>query len=99
MADGLAVLRDGAGVSGWRAVAGSIRARDLAVLFLLSVALRFIYVWSVAEHPAVYYPIVDSRAYHEKALRILGGDWLGDRVFFQDPGSGIPRFPHGAPHL
>jgi len=29
--------------------------------------------------------MLDSRAYHTRALEILAGDWLGDRIFYQDP--------------
>jgi 4-amino-4-deoxy-L-arabinose transferase-like glycosyltransferase len=29
--------------------------------------------------------MIDSRSYHEKALEILAGNWLGDRIFYQDP--------------
>lgn len=63
------------------------RRRTLAWLglFALAFALRAVYVWSVAGHPSVRYPMVDSLAYHERALAILSGDWLGSGVFYQDP--------------
>ena len=75
----------GAGEASSQRASGRASPWDLAGLFVLSAGLRFAYVLSVAGHPAVRYPMVDGRSYHEKALAILGGDWLGDRIFFQDP--------------
>jgi 4-amino-4-deoxy-L-arabinose transferase-like glycosyltransferase len=54
-------------------------------LWLVAAATRCAYVASVAATQSVRYPMVDSRAYHERALEILAGDWLGDRIFYQDP--------------
>jgi 4-amino-4-deoxy-L-arabinose transferase-like glycosyltransferase len=54
-------------------------------LFLLACAVRFAYVASIADEPAVRYPVLDADAYHRWALEILQGDWLGDRVYYQDP--------------
>lgn len=62
--------------------------RDLATgLAVLATAwlVRALYVVSVAGQPAVRFPMVDSLAYHERALAILGGDWVGEGVFYQDP--------------
>ena len=56
-----------------------------ALLFLLAAGLRVAYVASVAREPAVRIPILDALAYHEWALTIQGGDWLGDRIYYQDP--------------
>jgi len=56
-----------------------------AVLFVIACALRFAYVASVADEPAVRYPVLDAFAYHEWALEILAGNWMGDRVYYQDP--------------
>jgi 4-amino-4-deoxy-L-arabinose transferase-like glycosyltransferase len=56
-----------------------------AGFLLLSATLRCAYVLSVSTSPAVAFPMVDSRSYHEKALEILAGNWLGDRIFYQDP--------------
>jgi 4-amino-4-deoxy-L-arabinose transferase-like glycosyltransferase len=54
-------------------------------LFAASLVLRCGYLWSVWDSPFVRYPMVDSLAYHEKALAILSGDWAGEGVFYQDP--------------
>jgi 4-amino-4-deoxy-L-arabinose transferase-like glycosyltransferase len=35
--------------------------------------------------PAARYPMVDARAYHERALAILSGNWIGDSIPYQDP--------------
>jgi len=62
--------------------------RDLATglaVFAAAWLVRALYVVSVADHPAVRFPMVDSLAYHERALAVLGGDWLGEGVFYQDP--------------
>jgi 4-amino-4-deoxy-L-arabinose transferase-like glycosyltransferase len=54
-------------------------------LFAASAAVRVVYVWLVSDHPLVTNPIGDSLAYHRAALQILGGDWIGSEVFYQDP--------------
>jgi len=64
------------------------RRRDLiaaAGLFVVAAALRCGFVAGVWQHPAVRYPMLDSRAYHTRALEILAGNWLGNRIFYQDP--------------
>lgn len=55
-----------------------------AALFLFALGVRWLYIWEVWGSESVRYLMVDSRAYHERAIAILGGDWLGDRVFYQD---------------
>ena len=56
-----------------------------ALLFLVAFAIRAAYVASIAGEAAVRYPVLDALAYHEWALAILDGGWLGDRVYYQDP--------------
>lgn len=72
-----------------RAMQEELRARRDAwvgaALFALACGVRFVYVASVADEPAVRYPVLDAQAYHEWALSILAGDWQGDRVYYQDP--------------
>jgi 4-amino-4-deoxy-L-arabinose transferase-like glycosyltransferase len=68
--------------------AGGAARREWATgagLFLLSYAVRVLYVVEVSGNASVRFPILDSRAYHERALRILSGDWLGSEIFYQDP--------------
>jgi len=56
-----------------------------ASLFAVAATARILYVRSVWPHPAVRYPVLDCLAYHDWALAILHGDWLGNRVYYQDP--------------
>lgn len=56
-----------------------------ALLFALAAALRAAYVASVADEPSVRYPSLDALAYHRWALAIQEGEWLGDRIYYQDP--------------
>ena len=65
-----------------------MRRRDAAIgagLFAFALLVRGLHVWAVCETPSVQFPMVDARAYHERALAILAGDWLGEGVFYQDP--------------
>jgi 4-amino-4-deoxy-L-arabinose transferase-like glycosyltransferase len=62
------------------------RLRTLGlVITAAALVVRIVYVWSVSESPSVRYPMVDSLAYHERALEILAGDFWGSGVFYQDP--------------
>jgi 4-amino-4-deoxy-L-arabinose transferase-like glycosyltransferase len=64
------------------------RARSACIalaLFVGAAAARIAYVVSVWPHPAVRYPVLDCLAYHDWALAILRGEWLGERVYYQDP--------------
>jgi tetratricopeptide (TPR) repeat protein len=54
-------------------------------LFAAAAAARIAYVVSVWPHAAVRYPVLDCLAYHDWALAILRGEWLGQRVYYQDP--------------
>ena len=68
--------------------AGAWSRREIvaaAMIFAIAAALRFAHVATIASEPAVRYPVLDALAYHQWALEILRGDWLGDRVYYQDP--------------
>jgi 4-amino-4-deoxy-L-arabinose transferase-like glycosyltransferase len=56
-----------------------------ALVLAIALALRFAHVATIASEPAVRYPVLDALAYHEWALEILAGNWLGDRIYYQDP--------------
>jgi 4-amino-4-deoxy-L-arabinose transferase-like glycosyltransferase len=56
-----------------------------AGILLLAASLRVLYVWHAWTIPAARYPMVDSRAYRERALAILSGQWLDGRIPYQDP--------------
>jgi hypothetical protein len=61
----------------WLAVAG---------LFLFALGLRLLNLQQIrANDPFFALPSVDPRMYHEWALRIAGGEWMGDAVFFLAP--------------
>jgi len=59
--------------------------RWLLGLLLGSLGLRLIHLATIRKSPFFLYLGLDPLAYHEWALRIAAGDWLGDRVFYQDP--------------
>lgn len=54
------------------------------LLFALALAFRVVYVLSVADEPAVRYPVLDALAYHQWAVALAEGTWEGG-VFYQDP--------------
>lgn len=52
---------------------------------LLALGLRFLYATEYITHPLGWLLWVDEIVYWERARAILGGRWLPDRPFFQDP--------------
>jgi 4-amino-4-deoxy-L-arabinose transferase-like glycosyltransferase len=54
-------------------------------IFVAALAVRLLYLHQAGSLPSFEFPIVDARSYHEWALSIAAGDWLGDRVFYQAP--------------
>jgi 4-amino-4-deoxy-L-arabinose transferase-like glycosyltransferase len=53
---------------------------------LFALVLRLLHLQQIrANDPFFDRPSVDPRVYHEWALRIAGGDWLGDEPFFMAP--------------
>ena len=62
------------------------RSRNLLVAIgVIAFAIRVIYLWQVARAPFSDLRLGDAEAYHQWALRIAGGDWLGEEVFYQAP--------------
>jgi 4-amino-4-deoxy-L-arabinose transferase-like glycosyltransferase len=58
----------------------------VAGIFLSALLLRLLHLRQIRLHdPFFSLPSVDPRHYHEWALRIQAGDWLGDGVFFMAP--------------
>ena len=57
----------------------------LLAIALLALVLRLIYIWQISDAPFFHLRLGDAAAYHEWALRIVGGDWRGDGVFYQAP--------------
>ncbi|HEX8203370.1 MAG TPA: hypothetical protein VF590_23035, partial [Isosphaeraceae bacterium] len=63
-------------------------ARDLAwvaAIAALGLGLRLAYALSYAAHPLGRLPWVDEGAYWSRAGAILGGAWLPEEPFYQDP--------------
>lgn len=59
----------------------------LAAIVALAIGLRTaVVVQYEAHHPMAGHPQVDEGSYDRWAQRIAGGDWIGDEVFFQEPG-------------
>ncbi len=52
---------------------------------LLALGLRFLYATEYITHPLGRLLWVDETVYWERARAFLGGRWLPDRPFFQDP--------------
>jgi tetratricopeptide (TPR) repeat protein len=52
---------------------------------LLALVVRLVYVWQIWHAPFFDLRLGDADAYHRWALRIAGGDWLGEGVFYQAP--------------
>jgi 4-amino-4-deoxy-L-arabinose transferase-like glycosyltransferase len=63
----------------------TLRWTLLLAVALLALVLRLVYIMQLAQAPFFDLRIGDARAYHEWALRIAGGDWLGKDVFYQAP--------------
>ena len=57
----------------------------LLAVALLALVVRLIYVVQIAHAPFAALRIGDAEAYHQWAMRIAAGDWLGDGVFYQAP--------------
>jgi len=55
-------------------------------VFLLALAVRLLHLQQIEQNdPFFALPSVDPRMYHEWALRISQGEWLGDEVFYLGP--------------
>ncbi len=69
-------------------IPSELRKRDLAwmlVIGLLGLTLRLLYVWQYSKHPHGRLLWVDEQSYFQAAERIMAGQWLPDRPFYQDP--------------
>lgn len=67
---------------------GLVRSKDVrafALVVLLAFAVRFVYLLEARACPLFDGLIVDGISYGEWSDRIVAGDWLGDRVFYQAP--------------
>src|SRR6185295_10632701 len=64
-----------------------IRWNLLLAVALLALVVRLVYIKQIANAPFYALRIGDAAAYHQWALQIAGGDWLGRGVgvFYQAP--------------
>ena len=61
----------------------------LALVLLLSFGLRFIFFYQMGHSPIASLLIEDSKTYNDWALRIAGGDLMGNEVFYA-----LPLYPY-----
>ncbi len=67
-----------------------VDGRIAAAVFLLALVLRLLNLAAMHENSPFYdMPSTDSDFFHTLALRMAGGDWLGDEVFYYNP-----LYPH-----
>jgi tetratricopeptide (TPR) repeat protein len=57
----------------------------LLAVAVLALVVRLVYLWQVSQAPFFHLRLGDAAAYHDWALRIVGGNWRGDSVFYQAP--------------
>ena len=57
----------------------------LLAIALLALVVRLIYIWQISHAPFFHLRLGDAAEYHQWALRIVGGDWRGEGVFYQAP--------------
>lgn len=61
------------------------RSAPWALLGLLALSLRLIYLHQIHHAPTFNLLLGDAEIYDQWARRIAAGDWLGDQVFYQAP--------------
>jgi len=68
-------------LTGWRVLLASALS-----VFAFSFALRALHLLDVrAAYPFFHYIVGDAAAYNDWARRIAGGEWIGKKIFYQDP--------------
>src|SRR5262245_55262580 len=61
------------------------RAAAPAVIFVVAYRVRLAFLIQIAASPFFNFLLLDPLYYHDWALRIAGGDWLGHEVFEMSP--------------
>jgi tetratricopeptide (TPR) repeat protein len=61
-----------------------VRSALLAV-GVVALLVRALYVWQISSAPFLALRIGDAEAYHDWALRIACGEWIGTDLFYQSP--------------
>ncbi len=62
---------------------------SLAAILLLAFSLRLVFFLQLNSSPVAQMLIEDSRTYHDWAVEIAGGNWVGDEVY-----PALPLYPH-----
>lgn len=68
--------------------AGAGLPKALWVILLVALAVRVVYYLTSRSCPSFEPLLLDPAYYHRWALRIVGGDWVGEGVFY-----GLPLYP------
>ncbi|MCP5066498.1 MAG: glycosyltransferase family 39 protein, partial [bacterium] len=63
---------------------------EIAIVLLVAIVVRLIYLNDLGSAPFYHYPIGDSKIYHERALDIAGGDLVGREAYFHSS----PLYPY-----
>jgi tetratricopeptide (TPR) repeat protein len=65
----------------------ALRERYLwaGIIFAVALVVRAIHIWQIDGSPFADLKLGDAEGYHLWAQKIVGGDWLGDEVFYQAP--------------
>src|SRR5262245_48748837 len=63
----------------------SVARRDSLILFSVALAVRLLYLLQYRSSPFYDFLHLDPLYYHDWAVRIASGDWLGREVFEQSP--------------
>ncbi|MFH1143596.1 MAG: tetratricopeptide repeat protein [Candidatus Eisenbacteria bacterium] len=63
---------------------------SLLALFAAALLVRIVYLLQIRGNPTFLHPTADPLSYHERALEILSGHWLGSAVFFHSS----PIYPY-----
>jgi tetratricopeptide (TPR) repeat protein len=61
------------------------RAATLVIVFAVALLARGLYLLQLRAAPFFAFHIGDAKGYHDWALRIAGGEWVGQEVFYQAP--------------
>lgn len=71
------------------AAAGAVPPKALVIILLTALAVRVAYYLTSRSCPSFEPLLLDPAYYHRWALRIVGGDWVGEGVFY-----GLPLYPY-----
>ena len=61
-----------------------------AGVFLLALAVRFLYLWEISSSAGFSYPLIDAHRYFSTALSVASGDLVAGRLSYWQP----PLYPY-----